>query len=89
MVDKFGPRFLIDVGAAMSGAGWIAASKITTLEGLYLTYGLLCGIGTGIVYIGIVGLMVKWFPDRRGLATGGSRPVTALAPSSPRFRSTP
>jgi OFA family oxalate/formate antiporter-like MFS transporter len=70
LVDKFGPRFLIGVGAAMSGAGWIAASKITTLEGLYLTYGLLCGIGTGIVYIGIVGLMVKWFPDRRGLATG-------------------
>ena len=34
------------------------------------TYGLLCGVGTGIVYIGIIGLMVKWFPDRRGLATG-------------------
>src|SRR3984885_12282576 len=31
---------------------------------------LLCGIGTGIVYVGIVGLMVRWFPDRRGLATG-------------------
>jgi MFS transporter, OFA family, oxalate/formate antiporter len=70
LVDKFGPRALIAVGAAMSGAGWIASSKIATLEGLYLTYGLLCGIGTGIVYVGIVGLMVKWFPDRRGLATG-------------------
>ena len=34
------------------------------------TYGLLCGIGTGIVYIGIIGLMVKWFPERRGFATG-------------------
>ena len=38
--------------------------------GTFATYGLLCGIGTGIVYIGIIGLMVKWFPDRRGLATG-------------------
>ena len=37
---------------------------------LYLTYGLFCGIGTGIVYVGIIGLMVRWFPDRRGLATG-------------------
>ena len=54
----------------MSGAGWIASSYITTIWGLYATYGLLCGIGTGIVYIGIIGLMVKWFPDRRGLATG-------------------
>jgi MFS transporter, OFA family, oxalate/formate antiporter len=70
LVDKLGPRFLIAIGAAMSGAGWILSSKATTLEGLYLTYGLLCGIGTGIVYIGIVGQMVKWFPDRRGLATG-------------------
>jgi MFS transporter, OFA family, oxalate/formate antiporter len=70
LVDKFGPRTLIAVGAALSGAGWIASSQITTLEGLYLTYGLLCGVGTGIVYVGIVGLMVKWFPDRRGLATG-------------------
>jgi OFA family oxalate/formate antiporter-like MFS transporter len=39
------------------------------LTGLYLTYGLFCGIGTGIVYIGIIGLMVRWFPDRRGFAT--------------------
>jgi len=37
---------------------------------LYLTYGGLCGFGTGIVYIGIVGLMVRWFPDRRGFAVG-------------------
>jgi MFS transporter, OFA family, oxalate/formate antiporter len=70
LVDKFGPRALIAVGAALSGAGWIASSQIATLQGLYLTYGLLCGVGTGIVYVGIVGLMVKWFPDRRGLATG-------------------
>jgi OFA family oxalate/formate antiporter-like MFS transporter len=31
---------------------------------------LFCGVGTGIVYIGIIGLMVRWFPDRRGSATG-------------------
>ena len=37
---------------------------------LYLTYGLLGGIGTGIVYIGVIGHMVQWFPDKRGLATG-------------------
>jgi oxalate/formate antiporter len=70
LVDKFGPRTLIAVGCAMSGAGWIASAYISTLWGLYLTYGLLCGIGTGIVYIGVIGLMVRWFPDRRGLATG-------------------
>ncbi len=70
LIDKYGPRVLVAIGGALSGLGWIAASYATSLTMLYLTYGLLCGIGTGIVYIGIIGLMVRWFPDRRGLATG-------------------
>jgi OFA family oxalate/formate antiporter-like MFS transporter len=70
LVERFGPKLLIGLGALMSGSGWIASSYIQTIWGLYATYGLLCGVGTGIVYIGIIGLMVKWFPDRRGLATG-------------------
>jgi MFS transporter, OFA family, oxalate/formate antiporter len=70
LVDKLGPKALIGLGALMSGGGWIASAHIADLRGLYATYGLLCGIGTGIVYIGIIGLMVRWFPDRRGFATG-------------------
>jgi oxalate/formate antiporter len=70
LVDRFGPKLLIGLGAVMSGAGWIASAHITSVWGLYATYGLLCGVGTGIVYIGIIGLMVRWFPDRRGFATG-------------------
>src|SRR5262249_1807565 len=70
LVDRFGPKLLIAFGALLSGAGWVASSGISTLSGLYLTYGLLCGVGTGIVYIGISGLMVRWFPNSRGLATG-------------------
>ena len=70
LVDRFGPKLLIGFGALLSGLGWVASSRVTSLAGLYATYGLICGVGTGIVYIGIVGLMVKWFPDRRGFATG-------------------
>lgn len=70
LVDKFGPKLLIAVGCLLSGLGWVASAYATSLTMLYLTYGLLCGVGTGIVYIGIIGLMVKWFPDRRGFATG-------------------
>jgi OFA family oxalate/formate antiporter-like MFS transporter len=70
LVDRFGAKILIAAGAVLSGLGWVASSYITTLSGLYLTYGLLCGIGTGIVYVGIVGLMVRWFPNNRGFATG-------------------
>ncbi len=70
LIDKFGARLLIASGCLLSGVGWIMAGYATSLTGLYLTYGLFCGVGTGIVYVGVVGLMVRWFPDRRGFATG-------------------
>jgi OFA family oxalate/formate antiporter-like MFS transporter len=70
LVDRFGPRLLLSVGGAIAGLSWILAAQVTTLTGLYLTYGLLGGIGTGIVYVGVIGHMVQWFPDRRGFATG-------------------
>ncbi len=70
LVDRFGPRLLIAVGALMSGGSWVLAGYATNLWALYLTYGVIGGFGTGIIYVGIIGLMVRWFPDRRGLATG-------------------
>jgi OFA family oxalate/formate antiporter-like MFS transporter len=70
LVDRFGPRFLISVGTLMSGLSWVLAANATTITQVYLTYGLFGGLGTGVVYIGIVSQMVKWFPDRRGFAVG-------------------
>src|SRR5579864_3006433 len=70
LVDRFGPRLLISVGALLSGGGWVLSSYVDNVWALYLTYGVICGFGTGIIYVGIIGLMVRWFPDRRGLATG-------------------
>jgi OFA family oxalate/formate antiporter-like MFS transporter len=70
LVDRFGPRLLLSVGGALTGLSWVLAARAASLTGLYLTYGLLGGIGTGIVYVGVIGHMVQWFPDRRGFATG-------------------
>jgi len=70
LVDRFGPRALLSVGGALTGLSWVLAARATTLTGLYLTYGLFGGVGTGIVYVGVIGHMVQWFPDRRGFATG-------------------
>jgi MFS transporter, OFA family, oxalate/formate antiporter len=70
LVDYFGPRRLIAVGAIMAGGSWVLAASANHLWALYLTYGVIGGFGTGIIYVGIIGLMVRWFPDRRGLATG-------------------
>ena len=70
LVDRFGPRLLLTMGTALSGLSWVLASQASSLPMFYLTYGVLGGIGTGIVYVGVVGHVVQWFPDRRGLATG-------------------
>ena len=70
LVERFGPRLLLSVGAVLTGASWVLAAQATSVAGIYWTYGLIGGIGTGIIYVGVVGLMVKWFPDKRGFATG-------------------
>lgn len=70
LVDRFGPRLLLSIGAILTGLSWILSAKVHSVVGIYLTYGLFGGLGTGIVYVGIVGLMVRWFPSSRGFAVG-------------------
>lgn len=70
LVERFGPRKLLSVGALLMGLSWVLASRADSITLLYLSYGLLGGLGTGIVYIGVVGQVVKWFPDKRGFAVG-------------------
>ncbi|MDB5359341.1 MAG: oxlT [Rhodospirillales bacterium] len=70
LIDRFGPRNLVMLGCALSGASWVLSAYADSIPMLYLTYGLFGGLGTGIVYVGIVGLMVRWFPEKRGFAAG-------------------
>lgn len=72
-VEKYGPRAAGLLAAAFFGVGVIGAGfavSIGSLTLLYATYGVLGGIGLGVGYIAPVSTLVKWFPDRRGLATG-------------------
>jgi MFS transporter, OFA family, oxalate/formate antiporter len=70
LVDRFGPKALVAVGAALTGLGWVLSAHVDNVWMLFLTYGLFCGVGTGIVYLGVIGLMARWFADRRGFAIG-------------------
>ncbi|WP_429579993.1 oxalate/formate MFS antiporter [Paraburkholderia youngii] len=70
LIDRFGPRILISIGTVMSGLSWVLASQVQSAPMLYLTYGVVGGLGTGVVYVGVVGLMVRWFPTQRGFAAG-------------------
>ncbi|MFV8829850.1 OFA family MFS transporter [Alkalihalobacterium sp. APHAB7] len=72
-VEKHGPRKSGLVSATFFGIGLIGAGLAINMGSLtmfYITYGALGGIGLGVGYITPVSTLVKWFPDRRGLATG-------------------
>jgi MFS transporter, OFA family, oxalate/formate antiporter len=70
LVDRFGPKALVAVGAALTGLGWVLSAYVDSIWMLFLSYGVLCGVGTGIVYVGVIGLVARWFPDQRGFAIG-------------------
>ena len=70
LIERFGARTLISIGTVMAGLSWTLASYAHSTTALYLTYGALGGLGTGTVYVGVIGLVVSWFPDRRGFAAG-------------------
>ncbi|BAB06247.1 OFA family MFS transporter [Halalkalibacterium halodurans] len=72
-VEKHGPRKSGMVAASFFGLGTLGAGLAVSLESLwllYFSYGVLGGFGLGVGYITPVSTLVKWFPDRRGLATG-------------------
>jgi MFS family permease len=72
-VDRVGPRRAMFTAACCWASGFlVGAAGIATgqLWLLYLGYGVIGGVGLGIGYISPVSTLIKWFPDRPGLATG-------------------
>jgi OFA family oxalate/formate antiporter-like MFS transporter len=69
-LNRKGPRIVALTGGVLYGVGVFLASFTHSLSWLYLSYGLIGGIGLGLGYIVPVAVLVKWFPDRRGLITG-------------------
>ena len=72
-LETAGPRKAMFAAACCFGAGFLVAAfgvSIHSLALIYLGYGVLGGIGLGLGYISPVSTLIKWFPDRPGLATG-------------------
>ncbi|MET0997896.1 MAG: OFA family MFS transporter [Marmoricola sp.] len=72
-VERVGPRKAMVAAALCWSSGFMIGSlgiAIESLPLLYLGYGVIGGIGLGIGYISPVSTLIKWFPDRPGLATG-------------------
>ncbi len=69
-LNRKGPRVVAVTGGVLYGLGVFLASFTDSLWWLYLTYGFIGGVGLGFGYIVPVSVLVKWFPDRRGMITG-------------------
>jgi OFA family oxalate/formate antiporter-like MFS transporter len=70
-LNRKGPRIVAVTGGFLYGLGvFLASFSDHRLWWLYLTYGVIGGTGAGLSYIVPVAVLVKWFPDRRGLITG-------------------
>ncbi|MGZ8250644.1 L-lactate MFS transporter [Methylomagnum sp.] len=72
-LEKVGPRRTMLTAALCFGGGFFLAALGVTLHQiwlLYVGYGVLGGCGLGLGYVSPVSTLLKWFPDRRGMATG-------------------
>ena len=85
MSDKYGPKIIVLIGSLLMAFGFFMVSTIkpptpealaagekatSQLYLLYLYYGVICGLGGGMVYLPPISTAPKWWPDRRALATG-------------------
>lgn len=69
--NRYGPRVIATLGGILYGLGVILATfAAPNIFLLYLTFGIIGGIGVGLGYIVALAMLIKWFPDRRGFITG-------------------
>jgi OFA family oxalate/formate antiporter-like MFS transporter len=69
LIDRLGPRGFITAAGVLCGLGWAGMGYATSLPMLYALY-CLAGTGAAFVYSGSIGSALKWFKERRGLASG-------------------
>jgi OFA family oxalate/formate antiporter-like MFS transporter len=69
LIDRLGPRGFITAAGVLCGLGWAGMGYATSLPMLYFLY-CMAGTGAAFVYSGSIGSALKWFKDRRGLASG-------------------
>lgn len=71
-LERFGPRFCCLVGASSLGSGFLLSSFAINTHSLGLLYtaGLVWGLANGWAYVPPVATLIKWFPKRKGLASG-------------------
>jgi OFA family oxalate/formate antiporter-like MFS transporter len=70
LAEKFGPRVVVGGGLFLSAAGLFGAALARSYVPLVFCYGMAIGVGSGSIYVPLLGLIQRWFYVRRGLASG-------------------
>ena len=70
LARRIGPRTAATIAGVMYGSGVMLSGLAPNLSVLYITHGVLAGIGLGLGYIVPLAVLIGWFPDRRGFITG-------------------
>ena len=68
--DKFGPFWVSLTGGVLVSLGFFLSGYAHSLMALYISFGVIGGLGNGFGYATPIPVMAKWFPDKRGLAVG-------------------
>jgi len=70
MLSRYSPARVMFVGSTLVSLGWILSAYVPSLFGLVCTYGVIMGIGVGLVYGVPLHVIPKWFPKNRGIVLG-------------------
>lgn len=70
LAGKLSAKTSVRIGAVLFLLGFLLASRTQTPLMLYIGFGFLCGLGSGMCYNAVMSTMVRWFPDRPGLISG-------------------
>lgn len=68
--DSIGPKAVIFFGGIVFGGGMLLSGFATQIDHLIITYGVMLGLGLGLVYGATISTSIKFFPDKRGLVGG-------------------
>lgn len=70
LTGKLSAKMSVRIGAVLFLLGFFLASRTQSLAMLYIGFGVLCGLSSGLCYNAVMSTMVRWFPDRPGLISG-------------------
>lgn len=70
LLPRMKPTLTACLGGMLAGAGFFLSSFITSLSGLYICYGVMGGLGIGIAYVVPLSVVIRWYPDKKGIISG-------------------